>query len=129
MNNPFFKAALTRASALLGNRGRLLALGIQLAGKIRTTNISKDYWKDRLFLIGRLLKAYAIGNYRAIPIKSILLLIAAILYFINPFDLIPDAVIGVGLTDDLTILTGVYNLVSKELDKFKRWESESLARL
>jgi uncharacterized membrane protein YkvA (DUF1232 family) len=109
---------------VLGSKGRLLTLTVQLFGKLNDTHISKTYWKDRLFLIGRLLKAFATGRYREIPIRSILLLIAAVIYFINPLDLIPDAIIGLGLTDDLAILTGVYNLVSGELEKFKRWEME-----
>ena len=124
MNNAYFKMALNRAFSVLGNRGRLLSLAVQLTGKAGTVNLSKQYWKERLFLIGRLLKAFALGRYRQIPIRSIALLIAAILYFLNPLDLIPDAIIGLGLTDDLAILTGVYNLVSVEIEKFRKWELE-----
>ena len=122
MNNSYFRIALSRARAVLGNKGRLLTLVVQLIGKLNTSNISSEYWKGRLFLTGRLIKAFATGKYRDISIKSILLLIAAVIYFINPLDLIPDAVIGFGFTDDLAILTGVYSLVSGELEKFQEWE-------
>ena len=125
MNNAYFKLALNKALSVIGNRNRLLSLTVQLAGKANSAKLSGTYWKDRLFLIGRLLKAFALGHYRQIPMKSVLLLVAAIIYFINPLDLIPDALIGIGLTDDLTILTGVYKLVSNELEKFRTWEMES----
>ena len=120
--NVYFQTALSKARTLLGRKGRLLSLVVQLFGKLEETHISKEYFKERLFLIGRLLKAFANGRYREIPMKSILLLVAAVVYFINPLDLIPDAVIGLGLTDDLAILTGVYNLVRGELEKFRKWE-------
>jgi uncharacterized membrane protein YkvA (DUF1232 family) len=128
MNNVYFQTALNRARSVLGSKGRLLTLAVQLFGKLKDTQLSKDYWKERLFLIRRLLKAFANRQYREIPIKSILLLIAAVIYFINPLDLIPDAVIGLGLTDDLAILAGVYNLVSEELEKFRQWEASTKSR-
>ena len=126
MSNIYFKKALHKATTIFGNRKRLLALVTHMASKVKSSQLSKDWFTDQLFLVGRLLKAYAQGTYRNIPTQSILLLIAAIIYFINPFDLIPDAIIGIGLTDDITVLTGVYKLVSAELTKFRQWEVGNL---
>lgn len=127
MQNAYFQTALKRASAILGNKGRLLNLVSQLLLKSNSVNLSKGYWKLRLQAIGRLLKAFALGRYRNIQLKSILLLTAAVIYFINPFDLVPDAIVGLGLVDDFTILTWVYNLVSFEMEKFMQWE-ESISK-
>ncbi len=62
-----------------------------------------------------------------IPVRSILLVIAAVLYFMNPLDLIPDAIIGLGFTDDFAVLTGVYKLIGSELEKFSAWETSNVA--
>jgi uncharacterized membrane protein YkvA (DUF1232 family) len=127
MNNPYFRLALNRASSFLGNRGRLLLLAIQLTSKARNVNFSKSALKEKLFLMGRLLKAFATGRYRMISVRSILLVIAAVIYFMNPLDLIPDAIIGLGFTDDFAILTGVYKLIGNELEKFSAWEDSTAA--
>jgi uncharacterized membrane protein YkvA (DUF1232 family) len=50
-------------------------------------------------------------------------LVAAALYFLNPFDLIPDAVLGAGLLDDLSVLTWVFTSAAAELERFQVWES------
>lgn len=66
-----------------------------------------------------LLKAYATGEYRDVPTKSLLLVAAGILYFVTPIDLIPDFLLGVGYLDDLTVLTYVIGLVREEIERFR----------
>lgn len=125
MYNLYFQFALNRAASLLGNRGRLLMLAYQMFTKAKKTRFSKSTFKEKLFLLGRLLKAFAKGKYSAIPVKSMLLVAAAAVYFMNPLDLIPDAIVAFGFTDDFAILTGVYKLIGSELEKFSAWELQS----
>lgn len=114
---------------LAGKRPRMMLLLAQLATKLRIVN-----WKDVKFsdakvkfsILGRLLKAYAQGRYNQIPWKSILLIIAAIIYFISPIDLLPDILPITGLTDDLGVLLWVYNTVNTEIEKFLTWEKSTL---
>ena len=54
--------------------------------------------------------------------KSLLMIVAAILYFINPIDIIPDLLPLVGLTDDFAILFLVYKSIGADIDKFLAWE-------
>jgi uncharacterized membrane protein YkvA (DUF1232 family) len=53
-------------------------------------------------------------------------ILAAIIYFLNPIDLIPDFIPGLGLTDDFSVLLWVYNSVSTEVVKFLEWEKSTL---
>jgi len=69
-----------------------------------------------------LVKAYVSGNYRDVALKTILSAIAAIVYFVNPLDVLPDLLIGLGFMDDLTILGYVLKRFQGELDKFEEWE-------
>ncbi|MBK5280236.1 MAG: DUF1232 domain-containing protein, partial [Bacteroidia bacterium] len=78
--------------------------------------------KVRLAALSRLLSAYALGRYRIIPFKTVLTVTAGILYFLNPFDLIPDAIFGLGLTDDIAVLAWVYRASQLEMNKFIQWE-------
>ena len=68
------------------------------------------------------MRAYAQGEYREIPWKSLLMIVAAILYFINPIDVIPDLLPLVGLTDDFAVLFLVYKSIGADIDKFLAWE-------
>lgn len=123
--NKFFNAALRQAASAIGNRSRLLSLLSRLTLKVRNTNwknVNAGAARDKLFVLGRLIKAYALGEYRQVPWKTILLIVAAVVYFVNPLDLVPDIIPLTGLTDDFAVLLWVYNSVSNEIERFIEWE-------
>lgn len=125
LNNQFFQAALQKASRILGKPGRLFMLLVALVRKLNRTDFTKGdsaLVKEKFFTLGRLVRAYAQGEYREIPWKSLLLIVAAILYFINPIDIIPDLMPLVGLTDDFAVLFMVYRSIGDDIDKFLAWE-------
>jgi uncharacterized membrane protein YkvA (DUF1232 family) len=132
MNNSFFIAALKKAASLSGKPARLILLVTRLAGKLREVNwnnVKTANVKEKFQILGRLVKAYATGQYRAIPWKTILIIVAAIIYFLNPLDLLPDLVPVLGFTDDFGVLLWVYNTVSIEIDKFLTWERSQITPL
>ena len=129
MENTFFQIATKRAAKLLGKRSRLLLLLAQLADKLRRVNwrtINKGSIKEKFSILGRMSKAYILGHYREVPWRSMLVVVAAIVYFVSPIDLIPDFIPITGLSDDFAVLLWVYSNVSVEIDKFLRWEREKL---
>lgn len=75
----------------------------------------------------RLIKAYAEGTYRDIPWPSLIMLVAAIIYFVMPVDLIPDFIVGFGLLDDAAVLGWTVKTFSSDIDAFTEWESENAA--
>ena len=116
---------MNKAAKVAGKPGRLLLLFSTLAMKLRTVNwkeVKKEDFKEKFFVFGRLIKAYAKGQYRAIPWRTFLIIVAAAIYFVNPLDLIPDLLPIVGLGDDFAVLLWVYNAVSGEVEKFLSWE-------
>ncbi|MBI2891774.1 MAG: DUF1232 domain-containing protein [Nitrospirae bacterium] len=65
------------------------------------------------------------GTYRTLDGLSLAIAAAAILYFLNPFDLIPDAILVVGLTDDALVVGGAVRALQKLLRdyaEFKRYD-------
>src|SRR5687768_3907202 len=127
--NTFFNSALRYASTLAGRPGRLLSILPKLALKLKETNwksVNAAAAKEKFFVLGRLIKAYALGQYREVPWKTILLIVAAIVYFLNPLDLVPDLIPLTGLTDDFAVLLWVYNSVSNEVEKFLLWEQSQV---
>ncbi len=102
-----------------------MALAIQLFNRLDRKSINGlrgAAMKVKLLQLGRLVSAFAAGTYRSISLKPLIALTAAVVYFLNPFDLIPDFLPGLGLTDDLAVLTWVYQAFSRELSAFLEWE-------
>jgi uncharacterized membrane protein YkvA (DUF1232 family) len=132
VKNVFFDLALKQAARLLGRKKRMLMLFARLGIKLRDVNwrdVKSPELKEKLSTIGRLIKAYALGQYRSIPWKSLLLITGAVLYFIMPLDLIPDVIPGLGFTDDFGILVAIYQSLKDELDKFITWEKSHVIDL
>ncbi len=77
----------------------------------------------KLFL--SLLKDYYYGNYRQIPYKSIASVVTALLYLINPIDIIPDAIPLVGQIDDALVFGFCIKLIESDLDKYREWRAIS----
>lgn len=129
MKNVFFDIALNRAAKLAGHTGRIMLLLTRLGSKMTKVNwstVSIAAAKEKFSILSRLSAAYASGRYRSIPWKAVMTMLAAIIYFLNPIDLIPDFIPGLGLTDDFSVLVWVYSALSGEIDKFLIWEKSTL---
>lgn len=111
-------AAAARIARNPGELGRLVGDGLNKANLNRDS--LKKIWFEFLALF-RLLKAWTSGEYRSIPWRSIVWVVAALLYFLNPIDAIPDILPG-GFIDDIAVLTLVINRIRVDLDNFLTWE-------
>ena len=132
MKNWFFNQALSRASRLAGHPGRIIKLLSQLTLKLVHTdfrNIRAEHFLVKIRTLSRMVSAYARGHYRDIPWKTLLIVLAALLYFVNPFDLVPDVIPGLGLADDFTVLLWVHANAEKEIEKFILWERGLMSKV
>ncbi|WP_425800751.1 YkvA family protein [Desulfitobacterium sp. Sab5] len=101
--------------------GRIINLALRKGMKKKEL---KDAWKNVLLLID-VVRDWKDGSYRDIPKRTIILLVAALLYLVTPVDMVPDFIPLTGLLDDVTVIGFVVNQVSQELEKYKAWK-ESL---
>jgi uncharacterized membrane protein YkvA (DUF1232 family) len=74
----------------------------------------------------RLARAWVSGEYRRIPVKAIVMILAAALYFVNPLDLIPDFLPVIGYVDDAAVVGYVLRSLQREIEVFRTWEAERL---
>ncbi|WP_226675655.1 YkvA family protein [Mesobacillus jeotgali] len=79
-----------------------------------------EIW-DNLQLLFDLVGAWRRGEYRKIPTRSIVTIIASIIYFVSPIDLVPDFLIGLGIVDDAAVIGFVLKQISVDLERFRIW--------
>ncbi len=82
-----------------------------------------EVWRYLTALI-RLTRAYFNRQYTDVPWQTIVLAIAALIYFVSPIDLIPDFIPVVGYLDDVTIISFVVASIKADLDNFLEWEDD-----
>jgi len=117
-----FAKEKSRAREYAANPRRLGDLLKAITEKaMRNKDDLKKIW-DGLWALIRLVRAWLTGKYRDVPLKTVLLAIAAIIYFLNPFDVIPDFIPVVGYVDDAAVIAYAINSIRGDLDKFLEWE-------
>ena len=65
----------------------------------------------RVPLADQVVAAYYAAFDPATPLRSKAMLLAALAYFVMPFDVIPDFILGFGFTDDMTVLLTAFGLI------------------
>ena len=65
------------------------------------------------------------GRYRALPVWTLSAAGFALLYVLNPFDLVPDALPVVGLLDDAAVVSVCLSLVEQDLQDYQAWRRAS----
>ena len=78
-------------------------------------------WEDIQLMFG-IVKDWFSGEYKEVPVGSIIAIIGGIIYFVSPIDLVPDFVPAAGYIDDVFVLGLVINQVSSDLQKYKEWK-------
>ncbi len=117
-----FDRAKSKAERFAKDREKvrhLLEEAILKAGRHKDS--LKEVW-DELSVFFRLLKRWVNGDYKEVPWRTIVLIIAGIIYFVNPIDAIFDVIPFVGYIDDVTVVGIVLNSVRKDIEKFLEWE-------
>jgi uncharacterized membrane protein YkvA (DUF1232 family) len=70
-----------------------------------------DYWND---------------EYRQVPWWALAAAAFALIYVLNPVDLLPDAAPIIGQLDDAVVVMACFLLIEQELQSYKAWKREQL---
>lgn len=71
-----------------------------------------------------MLKDYRNGSYRKVPWFTIGSIVFALLYVLNPLDIVPDFIPGLGFIDDLSVFTIALRFVETDLHHYLDWKLE-----
>jgi uncharacterized membrane protein YkvA (DUF1232 family) len=76
----------------------------------------------KLELLMSAVRDYASGSYREVPWLTIALATFAIIYFINPADIIPDLLPLTGFLDDAGVIAAAYGAIVRDLNRYESWK-------
>ena len=119
-----FARAILDAKSYAADPDLLRALFDEAAKK--AASISREPFKDNWAYVQamlRLIRAYYRAEYRIVSQDALLSIIAAISYFVDPFDLIPDEIPFLGFLDDATVIAFAVGRTRQSLDDFMTWET------
>lgn len=123
LSSLFFKRANLKAVRYARNSKSLFSLiqdVLSKSGGLSGANFKLV--RDELGLLTRMVRAYATGDYRDIPWKTLVSIIAVLIYFVSPIDFIPDFLPVIGISDDIALVLWLVSSIRKDLDKFRGWE-------
>ncbi|QHV98843.1 YkvA family protein [Spirosoma endbachense] len=123
LSSIFFKRANIGAVRYARNTRSLYTLireALDKSGGLSGANIAA--FREQLGVVTRLLKAYASGDYRQLPWKTLIRMIAVLIYFVSPIDILPDFLPIVGLTDDIALMLWLFSGIKDDIEKFRQWE-------
>ena len=123
-----FERAKRAAESYAGDPERAARLLDEAAHKgERQKRVFGNLWTDFASVL-RLLRAWNRGQYRGMRWATILASLAALIYFVNPFDLLPDVFPVFGYLDDATIVAWVLHSIRGDLETFRAWEQSASAQ-
>ncbi len=73
-------------------------------------------------LLMAIVSDYKRGVYKKIPRWSVAVIVFALLYVLNPFDIIADFIAFIGFLDDAAVVAGCLLLVERDLKEYKEWK-------
>lgn len=120
--NTLFSKLYKQAEQLITSEGKIAQLIDELFLKLGESAEQFYMLQDSLVALGRMLSAWVKGDYKNISTTSIIAVVAAIIYFVNPLDIIPDFIPIIGKLDDIVILGYLIKLLNKEIERFMAWE-------
>lgn len=119
-----FEQSKIKARNTLQDSVRLKRLRDAVASKVESSKSRIYESLDDFYTLLRLLGAYATGEYREVSVKTMVAVVAVLIYFLNPMDMIPDFIVSFGYLDDLSLLAYVIKNFKEEIDKFIVWEMQ-----
>lgn len=92
--------------------------------KLNNSNTLKKYAELGNLMYG-MLKDYRKGIYKEVPWFTIATIAFAFLYVLNPFDIMPDFIPGIGYVDDLAIFTFGLRFIQSDIHRYLDWKLEN----
>ena len=123
------KDYISKAKIIIEDDKKLKKLIEDVLDKLKELSNDKkstEKLNESLRLFIRMVNAYTSKEYTYVPWKTICLLVAGLIYFIYPIDLIPGFIPIAGIIDDVALIAWIYDSIREDIDNFLEWEKTKL---
>jgi uncharacterized membrane protein YkvA (DUF1232 family) len=100
----------------------LLAQADDVRQKAARDDLRHELFHRQIDLALQLLNDHAAEECTQIPYHTVSLLAAALFYWLEPMDFIPDFIPGIGTTDDALVLELAYELAAPGVERYCRFK-------
>ena len=124
----FYQRAKETATRIVGDKDKmndLVNASRDKLGNINFEDSKVSRMAINLRVMSRMIKEYAKGSYRELPWRSLTAIVAGMVYFLMPIDLIPDFIPFTGLLDDFTVIMLISGAFRQDIEEFLVWEIDS----
>ena len=80
-------------------------------------------------LLWKLAKDTVTGRYRGLKKRNLFLIVAGLMYLVNPMDILPDFLFAIGFADDVGVLMYVFKKLDNEIKAYEAWRDEEEAQI
>ena len=122
------KDYISKAKTIIKDDKKLKKLIDDVLSKLKELSndeITKTKLNNSLRVFIRIINAYSSKEYTYVPWKTICIIVAGLIYFIYPVDLIPDFIPVTGLIDDVAFIAWIYESIKVDVELFLEWEKSS----
>lgn len=122
--NSKLKESFAEAKKALGDEDKVEKLLQRMEKKLKTVPVAGGVLAYIPTLIS-LIRMFIKKKYTEIPLASILAILAALVYWLGPLDVIADFIPALGFLDDAGVLAGAVALCKTDLDDYITWRKNT----
>ena len=111
-----------QAKGYIDDKDRLEELLDKMEEKLKKIPKLGDKLADLPLMI-LMVRAYARGEYKEVPMGTLIAAIIGIIYVVMPVDLIPDTIPGIGHLDDAVFIGLLLPMIHDDLKEFEKWKN------
>ena len=112
---------LKKAKAVLQDPRKMEELARKINKKLANIPVVGEYFAD-LPILCMMAADYGKGAYKEVPFATMVGIAVALVYFMTPVDLVPDAIPGLGRLDDAAVLLFAVKAAHNDIADYKTWK-------
>ncbi len=122
-----FDKLMKKAKKLVEDKDALSTLlhkAVALCDELSHLRLIGKHFTDISLAIS-MIDDYIWKRYTEVPKATIITLVAALLYFLTPFDVIPDTLPIIGYADDMLVFSSVLSAAKRDISKYRQWKESN----
>ena len=112
---------LKKAKSILQDPEKMESLVRTINKKLANIPVVGEYFAD-IPILCMMAMDYVKGAYKEVPFASMVGIVVALVYFMTPVDLIPDAIPGLGRLDDAAVLLFAVKAAHNDIADYRAWK-------